>query len=247
MREVVEAEAAAKPRTWLERVFGIRALSPDARRAYDVALGDVVVGPVLGQLGQRWDVLHDVPIGSGRTIDHVAIGPGGVFAIRAVHAGGDEVVVDGEVLTVDGIVRDDLPELAAAADVAARVLAPALGEVTVTPVFVVVDAGRLVRRAEPERVRVVELPHLRRALAQGQPRLNGETVASISDLADRPSTWPDAPDEDTAALHREFAVIRDRVSTALRRRTVWAFAWFAFGATLMCGAIAAYVTLIVLR
>ena len=91
MREVVEAEALARPRTRLERMLGIRALSGDARRAYDVALGDAVVGAALEQLGQRWDVLHDVPIGPRRTIDHLVIGPGGVWAIRAVHCGDADV------------------------------------------------------------------------------------------------------------------------------------------------------------
>src|SRR5690606_5292920 len=61
MREVVDAEAAAPPRSLLERALGIHPLSPAARRAFDTALGDVVVGPMLQQLGDRWDVLHDVP------------------------------------------------------------------------------------------------------------------------------------------------------------------------------------------
>jgi hypothetical protein len=42
-------------------------------------------------------------------------------------------------------------------------------------------------------------------------------------------------------------VIRDRVAVALRRRTGWAIAVFATGASTMCGAIAAYVSLVVLR
>jgi hypothetical protein len=246
MREVVDAEAAAPPRTVVERVLGVRALSSDARRAFDTALGDVVVAPVLMQLGDRWDVLHDVPVGSGHTIDHLAIGPGGVFAIRAVHCAGADVVVEGDALTIGGAARDDLLELHESTAVARRVLASALDGVPVTPLFVAVDAARIVRRAAPAAAVVLALPQLRRALAHGRPRLGGDVVASISDLADRPHVWPELPDDDTVALHREFAVIRERVTVALRRRTGWAIAVFSVGTATMCGAIAVYVTLVVL-
>jgi hypothetical protein len=205
------------------------------------------VGPVLQQLGERWDVLHDVPVGSGRTIDHLAIGPGGVFVLRAVHCAGADVVVEGDALTIGGAARDDLLELAEATEVASRVLAPALDGTPVASVFVVVDAARIVQRAAPAAAAVLALPHLRRALAHGRPRLGGDLVASISDLADRPHVWPDVPDDDTVALHRDFAAIRERVAVALRRRTGWAIAVFATGASSMCGAIAAYVSLVVLR
>ena len=250
MRAVVDAEAAARPRTRLEGILGIRALSPDARRAYDTARGDAAVGQALEQLGQRWDVLHDVPVGGGRTIDHLAIGPGGVYAIRAAHCSGADVVVEGAALTIGGVARDDLIELAEAAGVAEQLLAAAaaaasaLVTATVVPLFVAVDAGRIVMRAPHDRVGVLELPQVRRTLAHARPRLPGDTVASISDLADRPTTWPTAQDDDHATLRREFQWIRDRVRVALRRRTAWAIAVFAVGACTMTGAIAAYVTLV---
>jgi hypothetical protein len=259
MREVVDAEAAARPRTRLERLFGIRALSPAARRAYDTALGDAAVGPALEQLGQRWDVLHDVPVGGGRTIDHIAIGPGGVFAVRAVHCAGADVVVEGAALTIGGVARDDLVELAESSATAQRLLAeataasapapdvpvPAL-HVPVRALFVVVDAARIVTRVPPDGVQVIQLPHVRRTLGHARPRLPGDVVASISDLADRPTTWPVGRDDDAEQLHREFQWIRDRVRVALRRRMGWAIAVFAVGACTMFGAIAAYVTVVAL-
>ena len=264
MREVVDAEAAARPRTGLERILGIRALSPDAHRAFDSALGDAAVVPALEQLGPRWDVLHDVPVADGRTIDHIAIGPGGVYAIRAVHCSGADVVIEGSGLTIGGVARDDLVELAESALIAERLLAaaatsaaaaalagngarkvPAVG-VTVLPLFVAVDPGRIVVRVPPHEVGVIRLPQLRRTLAHARPRLSGDTVASISDLADRPMTWPNVQDDDTATLRREFQVVRERVRVALRRRTGWAIAVFAAGACTMIGAIAAYITFVAL-
>jgi hypothetical protein len=144
------------------------------------------------------------------------------------------------------VARDDLLDLEEAAGVARDLLASALDGIPVTPVFVAVDAARILRRAAPAAAAVLALPQLRRTLAHGRPRLGGDAVASISDLADRPQIWPDLPDDDTVTLHREFAVIRERVAVALRRRTGWAIAVFATGTATMCGAIAAYVSLVVL-
>jgi hypothetical protein len=252
MREVVDAEALARPRTQLERMLGIRALSPDARRAFDVALGDAAIAPALQQLGPRWDMLHDVPIADSRAVDHVAIGPGGVYAIRAVHCGGADVIVDGPELTIGGAVRGDLVELAESATIAEQLLetaragaAPADG-VTVRPLFVAVDAGRIVVRTPAPGVGVIGLSQLRRTLAHARPRLPGDAVASISDLAERSSTWPAGSDDDAAALRGEFQQIRDRVTVALRRRTGWAIGVFGVGAVTMFAAIAGYVTWVVL-
>ncbi len=45
------------------------------------ASGEEHVGRVLGQLSSRWIVLHDVALGRGN-VDHIAIGPPGIFAIE---------------------------------------------------------------------------------------------------------------------------------------------------------------------
>lgn len=253
MQEVVDAEAAAHPRTALERILGLRPLTPAARRAYGTALGDVVVAPVLEQLGWRWDVLHDIPVRTEgaalRSIDHLVIGPGGVFAIRALHCAADDVVVEGDALTVGGVARDDLLELAESARAAGSVLSASSPDVVVVPVFVAVDPGRLVVRVPPDVVAVIEAAQLRRTLVHRRPRLRGEAAASISDLADRAGTWPAAPDlepGDHDELHRRFGMIRERVTIALRRRTGWAIAVFSVGAATMCTAIAAYVGLVVM-
>jgi Nuclease-related domain len=52
------------------------------------AEGEEAVGRILdGLAGEGWHVLHDVTFGRGN-IDHVAIGPGGVFAVETKsHAG----------------------------------------------------------------------------------------------------------------------------------------------------------------
>ena len=79
----LEAQEAAKPRGFLARLVGFDPLHPDARAAYQGALGARRVGRQLDRLGSAWRVLHAVPFGDGRTIDHLVIGPPGVIALQA--------------------------------------------------------------------------------------------------------------------------------------------------------------------
>ena len=55
--------------------------------------GEEHVGKVLDALDERWNVIHDVRIGP-RNIDHIVIGPGGVFAIETKARGGNVRVRD---------------------------------------------------------------------------------------------------------------------------------------------------------
>jgi hypothetical protein len=80
------ARAQARSKSWL-RFFG-----GAFRRDYDSwsqgAEGEEVVGDVLeGLAGEGWRVIHDVSFGRGN-IDHIAVGPGGVFTIETKSRGG---------------------------------------------------------------------------------------------------------------------------------------------------------------
>src|SRR5262252_8132410 len=43
--------------------------------------GEEYVGAILGSLDEHWSVIHDATVGPGN-IDHIVVGPGGVFAIE---------------------------------------------------------------------------------------------------------------------------------------------------------------------
>src|SRR5690606_36128291 len=48
------------------------------------ALGELEVGRLLDQLDSEWFAFHAVPVGSaGSDVDHIVIGPGGVFTINS--------------------------------------------------------------------------------------------------------------------------------------------------------------------
>ncbi len=61
MSEVIAAQLDVPPRSRLARLFGRSPLTPETRPKYRAALGELLVGDMLDNLGTRWDVLNVVP------------------------------------------------------------------------------------------------------------------------------------------------------------------------------------------
>jgi hypothetical protein len=76
----------ARSRGRLARILGFDPLHPDAVDAYRGALGERQMGGLLAGLGAGWRVLHAVPYGEFDEIDHLVIGPPGVFAVTSTAA-----------------------------------------------------------------------------------------------------------------------------------------------------------------
>lgn len=103
--------------------------------------GERVVAEVLGGLGERWKVLNDVPVGThGGLIDHMVIGPGGVFTVTDRHHPGARVWAHGEAVTVDGELSPYVRNARFAAKRAARALTQATGRTVETTGLVVLAA-----------------------------------------------------------------------------------------------------------
>lgn len=136
-------------------------LRQDARRG--ALLAQQFVGEQLDRLESAgWRVLHSVPLPGAACVDHLAIGPGGVLAIRTLPARKQRVRID------DPMVRtgraEPLPQLRWARQAAERAtlaLAAAVG-----PVLVVAGAASLDVRPLPQDVRI----------------LHDTEVASLADL-----------------------------------------------------------------
>jgi hypothetical protein len=247
IRDIVAAQRAVRPRSFAARFFGVSPLTSATRGLYRAALGEVVVGEMLDQLGPQWDVLHVVPIadsgvdddavlregtllegtlleGSAKQIDHLVIGPPGVFAVTTENYPGQEVRVSGETLTIAGRAVDDIETARHLAARAADRLGSAAGKaVRVEPIIVVVGSTKLVAREQPSGVTIVDSRHLVRLLTKIDRSLAGAQVAYISDVADRDSTWeatPTRPDE-ALQLDREFAALRNQVQDATQARVIW--------------------------
>lgn len=160
-------------------------------RGYRIgAAGEEAVARHLRKLDARWHVVHSVPVGRrGADIDHVVIGPTGVFTLNTKHHPGGRVGVRRETVTVNGRRTDYLGKARFEAARASRLLAAACGcPVPVRPVLVVL-AARLDVRRPPADVAVVEAKTLVRWLGRQPAALAPEEVARIFGAARRDTTW----------------------------------------------------------
>jgi hypothetical protein len=168
-------------------------LHPDAWAWYTGALGEMEVGRMLAELGPEWFVRHSVPIGAGtKDVDHLVIGPAGIFAINTKHHRGASIWVGDHVLRVNNANTHHLPRaMGDAADVARRLALRVGFPINVTPVVAVLGAQSLSDRRTPmsRRVQVVSAERLV-AWLNSQPKQLGEaTLGLIRLAAEEPETW----------------------------------------------------------
>jgi hypothetical protein len=174
---------------------GQQSPSGESRPWYVGALGEIAVAGLLSSLGPEWTVLHSVPIGNGETdIDHVAIGPPGVFAINTKNHSGQDVWIGGHGLFVSGKSTRYIYAAIDEATAAEKRLSVATGlTVPVAPLIVLMNPGLRTVRAEPEGgVRVVSDGELL-DLLRDRPVFSDQQVAQIVEAAIKPETWHDNP------------------------------------------------------
>jgi hypothetical protein len=193
--EILQAQAeaarqAAPFRTALGRVMRVHTPA----RAWRLgAAGEIRVGAQLDKLTRkdpRWRTLHSIPVGTrGSDIDHLVIGPAGVFTINTKHHPGANIWVAGDTVLVNGVRHPYVRNSRHEAERAARVLSGACGfDIPVTPLIVVVNAEQLTIKERPIGVHVLSRRRLRRWL-QRRPELTATTGEAIFDKARRSSTW----------------------------------------------------------
>jgi hypothetical protein len=169
------------------RFFGIHT---DARAWRRGAEGEEEVARRLSALGDRWRVLHGIPIGEGGTdIDHLVIGPAGVFTINTKNHLGKKVTVYERAIYVSGTKQPYYPKARAEGKKAATLLSSAVGSpVTVLPLIVVM-ASELNIKGMPFDIRVVGRKRIAQWLSGQSSCVTRERVEEIYAAARRPSTW----------------------------------------------------------
>jgi hypothetical protein len=224
--ELMRAQSHERPRSLLARVFGASPVTIESEQLFARALGERAVGELLAQLGDGWSALHSLSVGSqGATIDHLVMGPAGVFTVTTRHHSGQAVIVSGRTVLVDGAkvahIRDAEHDLGRAE----RRLSAALGEsLIVTGLLVFVDPASLMHRAVPKDLQVLG-SHELVPWIEAQPDLFTESeVERIVDVAHMSTTWG-AP---LSAVRTSHTHELERLLRAVERsRTLRQF-WFGF-------------------
>ncbi|WP_194927311.1 nuclease-related domain-containing protein [Catenulispora pinisilvae] len=188
---VAEQAARLSPgrvQRWVCRLLG---LSTDATSWEVGARGERIVGRRLELLRRRgWEVLHSIPLASGADIDHLVIGPGGVFTVNTKHHARARIWVAGDRVMVNGryqpYIRNSRHEAAAAA----RRLSAALGRaVEVRGVVAFVAPGSLTVREYPSDVLIATDGAIVRMLRRLPTVLSPDEVQAVFQVARRGEIW----------------------------------------------------------
>jgi hypothetical protein len=227
IQKCLSLQQAAGPRGALERFFGMSPLIPEARGWYRDALGEIAVAQGLERLDDEWTVVHAIP-GDVREldIDHLAIGPGGVFTIITKAHSGQRVYAGGKIFQVGGSRKRYLRDAEHVAARASRLLSAAVGEqVAVTPIIVVTGASSL-ELADRPTVDVLSPARLGFFLRRHRRTLSDTSLARISRVATQQSTWQTDGSvvAEAGANLRVFDLLRAEVDNASARSRVWASA-----------------------
>ena len=165
-------------------------------RAWRVgADGEESVGARLEKLTKSgWTVIHSVPVGErGSDIDHVLIGPGGVYTINTKNHRGKNIWVGKYAIKVNGQSVPYLRNSRFEGERAKRKLEAAVGfELPVRAVLVLLT-GTLIPsvtiKQAPDDVLILDRMGIPGAFKRTQQRLTVEQVAVVVEAARRPGTW----------------------------------------------------------
>ena len=166
-----------------------RLSSPSERAEHAAAKEEQRISDELDDLPAGWFVLHSpdlevievsVDDETEARVDHVVVGPGGVFLIHLEHRAGSKVWVTEHKLTIDGTDSDRLCEARDAARRASDRLTAECGfAVAVQVVLVLIDAATMQTLSRPAEVHVRTQHDIRDWLCKQPARLDAEMVTTV--------------------------------------------------------------------
>lgn len=190
-RAEAEELAARKSglRRMVEQVLDVRTEARNWRRG---AVGEEKVAARLRtKLDERWTVIHDLTIGSrGANLDHLVIGPAGVFSLNTKHLTGRITVYDRAILH-NGRNHGFLPKARAEAEKVSRRLSDVTGwPVQVQAVLVWTGPAEVRIEGRPADVRSFDSRGLARWLQQlPQDVVSPGDALRLERAARDPQTW----------------------------------------------------------
>jgi hypothetical protein len=142
-------------------------------------VGEERVAAILATLGPEWKVLHSVPVGErGSDVDHVLIGPPGVFTVNTKHHPGGRVDVKGDAVFIGGRFVRYVDNAKLEAERATAVARPVAADLTAVPVIAIVGARVTVKQC-PAGVTVLDAPSLAGWLVSLPAHLTREQIDAI--------------------------------------------------------------------
>ncbi|MEU8751988.1 nuclease-related domain-containing protein [Streptomyces chartreusis] len=185
-RKIVELEPNP-----LRRMLGRWSRGSEIHSWANGLVGEQVTGRRLRRLRHHgWFTLHAVQWASGADIDHLTIGPAGVFTINSKRHRGKAVWYGDAAITVNGTPTRHIPISQHEAQRTSAVLSRNCGmTVTVRPVISLVHAASLQVKGAAPPVLVLEVTELDRVLSGLTPVLSSDQVARIYEVVRDPTTW----------------------------------------------------------
>lgn len=147
------------------------------------AEGEERVGAVLDSLAKHgYRMVHDAPLRGYGNIDHIVVGPGGVFTIETKNAGG-KVRIRNRVIRENGRRRDEyIAQACRQVELVRSKLSSEPGSIPVTPLLCYARAEIDVSFFGTnviDGVRVVSLRRLKRVIVKARPLTGPEQVARV--------------------------------------------------------------------
>ncbi|MFE2911223.1 nuclease-related domain-containing protein [Kitasatospora indigofera] len=153
--------------------------------------GEEIVGGLLESLKPAgWEVLHGIPLPTGADIDHVVIGPPGVFTVNAKHHPDASVWVGDGAVKINRSSHPYLQNSEFEADRTAGLLSRWCGfDVPVHPVIAVVGARKITHGAGAQRVEVLDAAVIGSALSARPALLSPARQEQIYRIARHRYVW----------------------------------------------------------
>lgn len=228
IENLLEAQSEVPARGVVAKLFGRTPLGEDSHSWYEDALGEIAVGRALEQLPSEWTAFHALPVGTkGSAIDHLVVGPGGIFTIKTRRHRGDSVLVSDRSVMVSGQHRPYLRDAEHDADSVARILKERTTLLTpIQPIVALVGPKQITIRQAPDRVKVLDSRQLQWWLAKRPVILPPADVLDVAAIVDDPATWREGT-VSLPGLVPRFEQLDREVRSAQRRRQAWAIGLLA--------------------
>lgn len=172
-------------RTLLARFLGVHTEERARRRG---ASGERLTGWWLGRLPAGWHVFHDLPIGDAANIDHLVIGPAGVFTITTKNLTG-KVWIGPKSILHNRRRTDFLPKASAEARRASQLLSAAVGRPVEVLSVLAILADDWTIKQRPADVYVAAPRGAKDWILKQPAVLRPDEVIVLAVAASKPGTW----------------------------------------------------------